>query len=405
MGTHPIFESDFDCLTDWEMDFVESIKNENTKAEKGLDEWYGLSCASIDQIDTQIDELLRRGQFDDEEQLKRVMGAIRGDVASLAARHKSLHGPVSKMGRLIDKHFNAHDFNPVGVANVFDECSRDELTKAIVDHLYCSGMSPVADQLQRETKSDPMGEEKRDKTRQLAQLIDDIRKGDCQQVLAWLDHLRVDLGAYHGRQLEWKVKRLKFCQRLKKHPQVTLTELLELGRGLAACATTRHQQNELAKLMTAILYRAKLEKSQYWALVEKCLDSVPEMCEDLKLAYGQLHNMPELNHEHLMYAHAAGCIALPDLSGIRSWSLMWSASDELPIEVTLPRKLRFHSIFSCPIFRKQTTDKNPPKRLKCGHAISKDALDRLQNNSRSRLIKCPYCPVESKAGEAEQCYF
>lgn len=74
------------------MDFVESIKNENTKAEKGLDEWYGLSCASIDQIDTQIDELLRRGQFDDEEQLKRVMGAIRGDVASLAARHKSLHG-------------------------------------------------------------------------------------------------------------------------------------------------------------------------------------------------------------------------------------------------------------------------------------------------------------------------
>ena len=60
--------------------------------------------------------------------------------------------------------------------------------------------------------------------------------------------------------------------------------------------------------MTAILYRQKLPDSKYWSLIEKCLDSVPEMCEDLKVAYGMLHNMPELNHEHLMYAHAAGCI-------------------------------------------------------------------------------------------------
>ena len=71
--------------------------------------------------------------------------------------------------------------------------------------------------------------------------------------------------------------------------------------------------------------------------------------------------------------------ALPDLCGMRNvmdsrGPLLWSASDELPIEVNLPRKLRFHSIFSCPIFRKQTTMKNPPQRLKCGHAISKDAL-------------------------------
>ena len=62
------------------------------------------------------------------------------------------------MGRLIDKHFNAHDFNPCGVANVFDECSRHDLTKAIVNHLYCSGMSPVADQLQEETKETGLSE-------------------------------------------------------------------------------------------------------------------------------------------------------------------------------------------------------------------------------------------------------
>ena len=78
------------------MDLVESIKSENAKAEKGLDEWYGLSSVSIDQINAQIDELLdtSNDQLQDEEQLKRVMGSIRGDVAGLAARHKSLHGLV-----------------------------------------------------------------------------------------------------------------------------------------------------------------------------------------------------------------------------------------------------------------------------------------------------------------------
>ena len=56
---------------------------------------------------------------------------------------KLVFSPVSKLGRLINEHFMSHEFNPVGVANVFDDCNREELTKAIINHLYCSGMSSV----------------------------------------------------------------------------------------------------------------------------------------------------------------------------------------------------------------------------------------------------------------------
>ena len=34
---------------------------------------------------------------------------------------------------------------------------------------------------------------------------------------------------FHGKQLEWKVKRLKFCQKLK-NPEIKLIELIELGK-------------------------------------------------------------------------------------------------------------------------------------------------------------------------------
>ena len=56
---------------------------------------------------------------------------------------------------------------------------------------------------------------------------------------------------------------------------------------------------------------------------------------------------------------------------------------------------RYHSVFSCPILRQQTTFANPPMRLKCGHVISKDALEKLTTqaamaSASASHIKCPY---------------
>ena len=45
--------------------------------------------------------------------------------------------------------------------------------------------------------------------------------------------------------------------------------------------------------------------------------------------------------------------------------------DEIPAEIDLGRDRIFHSIFSCPVSREQTSSTNPPMLLVCGHVIAK----------------------------------
>lgn len=52
--------------------------------------------------------------------------------------------------------------------------------------------------------------------------------------------------------------------------------------------------------------------------------------------------------------------------------------DELTqIEIPIPPKLRFHSIFACPVSKEQGTEENPPMMLACGHVLCLETLNRL----------------------------
>lgn len=104
----------------------------------------------------------------------------------------------------------------------------------------------------------------------------------------------------------------------------------------------------------------------------------------------------------------AGCVALPQLLQLKFMmaqkqiSEIWSR-DELPCEVNLGWERRYHSVFTCPILRQQTSDANPPVRLLCGHTISRDAMKKLV--SHTRRLKCPYCPVEMSENDVQQISF
>lgn len=53
--------------------------------------------------------------------------------------------------------------------------------------------------------------------------------------------------------------------------------------------------------------------------------------------------------------------------------LVWKHQVEIP----LPLSYRFHSIFSCPVSKEQSTPQNPPMLLPCGHVIARESLVRL----------------------------
>ncbi|POY73115.1 hypothetical protein BMF94_3853 [Rhodotorula taiwanensis] len=71
----------------------------------------------------------------------------------------------------------------------------------------------------------------------------------------------------------------------------------------------------------------------------------------------------------------------------------WSAVGELPVEIPLPTRYRYHSVFACPVSKEQATELNPPMLLPCGHVIARESLMRLARGTPT--LKCPYCPVVS----------
>ncbi|KAI4674007.1 uncharacterized protein J4E88_008474 [Alternaria novae-zelandiae] len=106
----------------------------------------------------------------------------------------------------------------------------------------------------------------------------------------------------------------------------------------------------------------------------------------------------------LFIAATAGAIALPYL--LKMQSIMkekrteWTTQDELPVEIPLPSQYHFHSIFVCPVSKEQSTDKNPPMMMPCGHVIAQVSLDTLSRGGHK--FKCPYCPSESLPKDAIQ---
>ena len=104
-------------------------------------------------------------------------------------------------------------------------------------------------------------------------------------------------------------------------------------------------------------------------------------------------------------AATAGAVALPTLLKLRAIMAAkrteWTTAHELPVEIPLPPAFRFHSIFVCPVSKEQTTDRNPPMLLPCGHVIARESLHRLSKVSR---FKCPYCPGESHPRDARRVF-
>ena len=120
----------------------------------------------------------------------------------------------------------------------------------------------------------------------------------------------------------------------------------------------------------------------------------------------------------------AGAAALPTL--LKMTAVMtakgqpWEGLEQLPLEVELPPRFAFHSVFACPVARDQSTPDNPPMILPCGYASSqlrtaanalrtaaylhhlcslvlcKQSIHKLARGN-ARVFKCPYCPVRARA--------
>ena len=111
------------------MESVNSVKVENLKVEKGVSTWHSNVLKSIDKLEDQINQALANPDEFSSRDMDKLLSTIKADMTSISKKHKEIHNPLLKMGKIIDKNFESGDFNPVGVTNVFDTSNKDDLLK------------------------------------------------------------------------------------------------------------------------------------------------------------------------------------------------------------------------------------------------------------------------------------
>ena len=111
------------------MESVNSVKVENLKVEKGVSTWHSNVLKSIDKLEEQINHALENPDDFTSRDMDKLLSTIKADMTSISKKHKEIHNPLLKMGKIIDKNFESGDFNPVGVTNVFDTSNKDDLLK------------------------------------------------------------------------------------------------------------------------------------------------------------------------------------------------------------------------------------------------------------------------------------
>ena len=95
-----------------------------------------------------------------------------------------------------------------------DEASRANLTKSIIEHLYCSGYSDIAKTLENESKIDLYSGDTKKKELfiELATMITAIRNGDFETSLSWIQQNRDKINP--SSHFEWKIRRCQYCRML-----------------------------------------------------------------------------------------------------------------------------------------------------------------------------------------------
>jgi len=399
---------------------VDKVKNKFGSLRKSLDHSIDEQIAAIDRLQRSLVETTGDGAAANitREQVGSVaesMEHVSCCVTRLATEHRDLHSSVSKVGKAIDRNFVA-DFDCTSREEVFSGAGKASLlTDVILQHLYREGKLEIGETLSRESGITQY-HDIRGPFIELNNILEALRCRDLGPVLDWVAQNRE---ALHRRGTTLLFSEVNGVQSVKQKNSLELrlhklkfVELLRQGKKVEAIRYARQnfpvfvsgQEREVTSLMGAVMYSgAALQQSPYADLLapSQWQETADMFLRDACALLGLSMESP------LTVAVNAGCVALPALLNIKQVMqqrqvAVWSAKDELPIEIDLGQDCRFHSVFACPILRQQITDTNPPMKLVCGHVISRDALAKL---TQGHKLKCPYCPLEQNPSDARQIFF
>lgn len=248
------------------------------------------------------------------------------------------------------------------------------------------------------------------------QILKELRNHNLLPAIEWAHENSAELDA-RGSDLEFELCKRQYIYLILQSGD-SEDEGLAVAMGYARANFPRfadRHAKEINQLASALVYQPNLAESPYAHLFpsssgfgvgngtgegdESAFDEIAssftrEFCSLLGLSA----------ESPLYVAATAGAISLPRLMmfvGVRAQArASWTTASELAFDTPLPRSMIYHSIFVCPVSKEQTTDRNPPMMLPCGHVLARDSLKNLVKSHQR--YKCPYCPVEGLLRDARQ---
>ncbi|KAJ3260397.1 hypothetical protein HDU77_001353 [Chytriomyces hyalinus] len=335
----------------------------------------------------------------------------RGQSAALDS-HKDLHVGVSKFGKSVDK-----DKRFKSGANALDECwdpralqSDDKLVvlkHAVIAHLIREGRFELAHLFACESQLDQSDTALSTQFQDMFTIQAAIKSFNLDPAIAWVRTNAAALTA-SASSLEFSVIRLQFLKLLfgvEGVCQGDRAAAIKFAQVHFEPFKERHMK-EISRLMCSSVFSTKIKDSPY-----KDLTSITAW-SDLSHAFTRefclLLHLPAESPLHTCVS--VGVNALPTIIKMSSImkeqsGLEWSSQGELPVEIPLLDRQRFHSVFACPVSKELGTKENPPMMMVCGHVVCKESLLRLGKGSMSSKFKCPYCPSEGKGEQAIMVHF
>lgn len=361
----------------------------------------------VDQSRQELDSLATPGQSELDSQqsnvIQRLCHSVQRSCLQITNSHRELHVPVTKIGKSIDRNFSA-DFAIIS-SKLFQSPENNKLLNlAVVQHLVRSGMMKVAEELIQEADLD-FDKKEMDTFEEISKVLDSLRKKDSAPALKWAIKHRKRLRELNS-PLEFKIHRINIIE-LYKQGVDKQHEIIQYARDNLQHLDPEYDL-DIQNLMGGMIYlKTGLENSPYKNFLNPInFHEIEEIFASNACAMLDLSAKSPIS-----VAVDAGSIALPALLNInqiisnQNVQNVWQSRDELPVEIDLGRNLQYHSTFSCPILKQQSTENNPPMKLVCGHVISRDALHKLCGNTAVNKLKCPYCPMEQVVSDAMQIHF
>ncbi|KAJ7063253.1 CTLH/CRA C-terminal to lish motif domain-containing protein [Mycena amicta] len=329
---------------------------------------------------------------------------------------KEVYSSVSRLGKSLDKPFAVHSPSqrfPAPLPSYPDiftsPPSMAALERTIAIHLLRTGQFDTAGIFLQECGLD-IPVELRSQFIDLHRILQALKNQDVGPALGWVAKNRQFLRE-RSSPLEFHLHRSQFIRLLlSSHPPNSLQALAYAKESMAPFYEEHEAESIRLYGCMAYLPLSKLQTSPYADLASPSLhfDLEPLFAKEYCASLGMSRQVPLR-----VVGDIGGGGALARIEKgrkvMRERKSEWSQVDELPIEIPLPAENRYHSIFTCPVSKEQSSDTNPPMMMVCGHVVTKDSLHKLSKpggyDPVDRRVKCPYCPIESPYSSALRVHF